>query len=78
MGETDDPGDPEIGETVAQQCARTLGRVARIDPKTMQVKQRLQLKNVSDADGISAGPGGIWVTNGISGKVSRVNPTPPK
>ena len=59
----------------------TLGRVERIDPDSAKPVQKLQLRKSKteravDADGISAGPGGVWVTNGLTGGISRVNPVP--
>ena len=66
------PGSIAIGEGavwVANQDERTL---ARIDPTSRAVGQRVQLE--ATPTGVAVGSGSVWVALGILGSVARVDP----
>jgi YVTN family beta-propeller protein len=46
--------------------------VWRLDPKTFDVRQTIQVGN--GPSGIAIGQGAVWVTNGLDGTVSRIDP----
>jgi YVTN family beta-propeller protein len=66
------PADLAIGYGAV--WASVNGTIIRVDPQSNQVTATIPFAPLSTLNGLSAGAGSVWATNGEEGKVYRIDP----